>query len=432
MSTADGRLTITFNGEIYNFKELRHDARAARRGRPHRRPTPRSSCARTKRSARRASITCGACSPSPSGTSAIARACWPAIASASSRSITTSATAAWCLRRRSGRSLAIRRGAARSRRRRRCTDTSAPARCRSPGTLLKRVRCLEAGTRDDLARRAGARARSTGTCRSRRAAPAPSGRRATQDGAGRFDPPPFRQRRAGRHLPQRRHRLDLHWSRWRRQAGIGDLRTFTMSSRIAGDEGDRARRTAEHFGTRHAECRVDARGGQRAVSPAFCRRWISPASTASTRLRCRACSSERGMKVMLSRPGRRRAVRRLPVVPRRAATRAMERAARQPRGRCARAVASVLERQPRSAASPLADMLEQPPEPGRRPMPRTAASSRAPRRGRWPSGMPAAACRTTMTVAGRSARRSDRRRRRQPARAVTLRAGTSCCATATS
>ena len=70
MSTADGRLTVVFNGEIYNFRELRDELERARPSLPHRR-RHRGAAARLERVGRGAASTgCAACSRSRSGTRA--------------------------------------------------------------------------------------------------------------------------------------------------------------------------------------------------------------------------------------------------------------------------------------------------------------------------------------------------------------------------
>ena len=69
MSTADGEIWLTFNGEIYNFLELKEEL--VKRGHRFRSATPtaRSSSTPTASAASTACSTCAACSRSPSGTS---------------------------------------------------------------------------------------------------------------------------------------------------------------------------------------------------------------------------------------------------------------------------------------------------------------------------------------------------------------------------
>jgi glutamine phosphoribosylpyrophosphate amidotransferase len=75
----DGTVCVVFNGEIYNFRELRRDLEA----RGHRfapRPTPRQSFISTRNTARPVSSTFEGCSPSHSGMNANASSWWHAIA----------------------------------------------------------------------------------------------------------------------------------------------------------------------------------------------------------------------------------------------------------------------------------------------------------------------------------------------------------------
>ena len=83
-------------------------------------------------------------------------------------------------------------------------------------------------------------------------------------------------------------------------AGIRDLHTFTMS--VPGspdDEGDRARRTAEYFGTCHAECRVDGAGGQQLFGR-FLQAMDQPSIDGLNTFAVSSFAHDRGMKVMLS------------------------------------------------------------------------------------------------------------------------------------
>ena len=85
MASADGAIVITFNGEIYNYLELRDGAARARPSRFGRSPTPRSCSTATGSGAPTCCRSCSACSRSRSPIGRNASCCWRAIASAKSR-----------------------------------------------------------------------------------------------------------------------------------------------------------------------------------------------------------------------------------------------------------------------------------------------------------------------------------------------------------
>jgi asparagine synthase (glutamine-hydrolysing) len=85
-----------------------------------------------------------------------------------------------------------------------------------------------------------------------------------------------------------------------REAGVGDLRTFTLSiPGFEADESDRARRTAEHFGTRHEEYRVGAMVG-RDLFTGFLQAMDQPSIDGLNTFAVAGFTSSHGMKVMLS------------------------------------------------------------------------------------------------------------------------------------
>ena len=73
MANEDGTVWITFNGEIFNYVELRDELIAARPRASDRRPTPRSSSTSTRSTGRTASSALNGDSPSRSGTHAAQR-----------------------------------------------------------------------------------------------------------------------------------------------------------------------------------------------------------------------------------------------------------------------------------------------------------------------------------------------------------------------
>ena len=87
------------------------------------------------------------------------------------------------------------------------------------------------------------------------------------------------------------------------QAGVRDLHTFTLS--VPGspdDEGERARRTAEHFGTRHEEYRVDA-ATARQLFGGFLEAMDQPSIDGLNTFAVSRFAHEHGMKVVLSGVG---------------------------------------------------------------------------------------------------------------------------------
>jgi asparagine synthase (glutamine-hydrolysing) len=84
------------------------------------------------------------------------------------------------------------------------------------------------------------------------------------------------------------------------EAGIDKLRTFTLSvDASADDEGGRARSTAEHFGACHEECRVDA-AASRQLFTAYLSAMDQPSIDGLNTFAVSRFAAERGMKVMLS------------------------------------------------------------------------------------------------------------------------------------
>jgi len=143
-------------------------------------------------------------------------------------------------------------------------------------------------------------------------------------------------------------------------AGIDDLHTITMSvPGSPGDEGDRARRTAEYFGTCHAECRVDAASGQQLFGR-FLQAMDQPSIDGLNTFAVSSFARERGMTVMLSGLGADElfgGYKSFSDVPRLA--RWSQRLATAPPLR--RGVTSVLASRGDPRHRRLADMVEQPP-----------------------------------------------------------------------
>jgi asparagine synthase (glutamine-hydrolysing) len=83
------------------------------------------------------------------------------------------------------------------------------------------------------------------------------------------------------------------------EAGFGSLRTFTLSIEGTDDEGERARRTAGHFGANHHECRVDAAAGRRLFGD-YLAAMDQPSIDGLNTFAVSRLAAERGTKVMLS------------------------------------------------------------------------------------------------------------------------------------
>ena len=91
IANEDGTLWIVFNGEIFNYLELRLELEARGHRFSHHAATPRSSCTSTRSTARPACRASTASSRSRSGTSGTAPCSWPATGWASARCSTREA-----------------------------------------------------------------------------------------------------------------------------------------------------------------------------------------------------------------------------------------------------------------------------------------------------------------------------------------------------
>jgi asparagine synthase (glutamine-hydrolysing) len=144
------------------------------------------------------------------------------------------------------------------------------------------------------------------------------------------------------------------------QAGVSDLRTFTLSVEgSADDEGGRARRTAEHFGASHAEYRVDA-SESRQLFTQYLAVIDQPSIDGLNTLAISRFAADRGMKVMLSGIGADELFGGYPsfsAVPRMTVWRQRLGAVRRPHA----AVAQLLEKAGDPRYRRLADVIAQPP-----------------------------------------------------------------------
>ncbi len=103
MATPDGRFVLTYNGEVYNFRELRIELEAHGCAVPLARRHRGRALRAGRVGARRAGALQRACSRWPCGTRASARCCWPATATGSSRCTGRASATRSCSARRSRR-----------------------------------------------------------------------------------------------------------------------------------------------------------------------------------------------------------------------------------------------------------------------------------------------------------------------------------------
>ena len=250
---------VVQNGEIYNYRELRDELRAARPPLRHATATPRCSCTSTRSTATGfVERLRGMFAIALWDARAAAACCSPATASGSSRSTTASPTATLsfaselkALLEQPGFSREIDPAGARG----------LPRLQLDPGAAddLRRGAQAAAGPPARLARRRGQRSRAT---RARRRSPAE--RRAPRAGGrargraarapARLGPRPPGRRRAGRRAALRRRRLGGAHRAGRAPSAASRCSTFSIGFEESGfDELDRARLVAERYGTDHHE-----------------------------------------------------------------------------------------------------------------------------------------------------------------------------------
>ena len=348
-------MTAVFNGELYNFRELRARARGGPRG-PRHAATRRSSRTSTRSTASASSSGSTGCSRSRSGTRGRERLVLARDRVGKKPLLWTrlpDGTLAFASELKA--LLAPPRRLARARPRPRSTRTSRSSTCRAerpsaasrscrPGTLL----VAEGGA---VARRALLAARAARAATTRRLARARPrrGRRGRAQAA--------RRRRAARRAPLRRDRLE----RRRRGDGAGVGRAGAhvhgrLRGRRATTSARYARAVAERYGDRARGDRARA-GRRRRSLPRLAAAFDEPFGDEAALPHVLVCEvARRHVTVALDGRRRRRGVRRLRAL-RRARARGPGRAARgrrSRRGRCARrrrAARAALDARPRAAAS---------------------------------------------------------------------------------